>query len=94
MIASALEGIDGIEIERDAPAGPFCTYRVGGPIRVLARVETPEALHQLAETIARTDGEPIATLPIGRGSNLLVACLLYTSPSPRDATLSRMPSSA
>ena len=25
---------------------------------------------------------------------LLIACLLYTSPSPRDATLSRMPSSA
>ena len=24
----------------------------------------------------------------------LVCCLLYTSPSPRDATLSRMPSSA
>ena len=27
-------------------------------------------------------------------SGELVACLLYTSPSPRDATLSRMPSSA
>ena len=27
-------------------------------------------------------------------SNLLKPCLLYTSPSPRDATLSRMPSSA
>ena len=26
--------------------------------------------------------------------DLLQACLLYTSPSPRDATLSRMPSSA
>ena len=26
--------------------------------------------------------------------NLLLSCLLYTSPSPRDATLSRMPSSA
>ena len=26
--------------------------------------------------------------------SLLVCCLLYTSPSPRDATLSRMPSSA
>ena len=25
---------------------------------------------------------------------LLAGCLLYTSPSPRDATLSRMPSSA
>ena len=26
--------------------------------------------------------------------NKIIACLLYTSPSPRDATLSRMPSSA
>ena len=25
---------------------------------------------------------------------VLISCLLYTSPSPRDATLSRMPSSA
>ena len=29
-----------------------------------------------------------------RHSHLLGSCLLYTSPSPRDATLSRMPSSA
>ena len=28
------------------------------------------------------------------GAMMIVACLLYTSPSPRDATLSRMPSSA
>ena len=27
-------------------------------------------------------------------ASALIACLLYTSPSPRDATLSRMPSSA
>ena len=27
-------------------------------------------------------------------ANLVITCLLYTSPSPRDATLSRMPSSA
>ena len=35
---------------------------------------------------------------VGQGTTLipteLIACLLYTSPSPRDATLSRMPSSA
>ena len=31
--------------------------------------------------------------PIGCGKEGL-SCLLYTSPSPRDATLSRMPSSA
>ena len=29
-----------------------------------------------------------------RFSSLIYSCLLYTSPSPRDATLSRMPSSA
>ena len=28
------------------------------------------------------------------GADLAFTCLLYTSPSPRDATLSRMPSSA
>ena len=28
------------------------------------------------------------------GSEIIYVCLLYTSPSPRDATLSRMPSSA
>ena len=31
---------------------------------------------------------------IEQAIDLLEACLLYTSPSPRDATLSRMPSSA
>ena len=30
----------------------------------------------------------------GDGIRILINCLLYTSPSPRDATLSRMPSSA
>ena len=33
----------------------------------------------------------LRTAPSGTG---IIACLLYTSPSPRDATLSRMPSSA
>ena len=37
-----------------------------------------------------------ATERVGFGDNLFRdwSCLLYTSPSPRDATLSRMPSSA
>ena len=46
------------------------------------------------------------TLPVGLNEEIIIAiskkkeepewmtCLLYTSPSPRDATLSRMPSSA
>ena len=38
------------------------------------------------EEVARAGEPPTAAEPS--------ACLLYTSPSPRDATLSRMPSSA
>ena len=34
--------------------------------------------------------QPSVSVQLGK----LRACLLYTSPSPRDATLSRMPSSA
>ena len=38
---------------------------------------------------------PRQTDPIrGEWIEVTVVCLLYTSPSPRDATLSRMPSSA
>ena len=40
-----------------------------------------------------TDEGVIAVLAIDHRDSLR-ACLLYTSPSPRDATLSRMPSSA
>ena len=37
----------------------------------------------------------IVTPKAGKGTGMVrKACLLYTSPSPRDATLSRMPSSA
>ena len=36
----------------------------------------------------------VVTVPAGATSVTINVCLLYTSPSPRDATLSRMPSSA
>ena len=42
---------------------------------------------------ANSVDQPVAIVP-PIGKELLVPCLLYTSPSPRDATLSRMPSSA
>ena len=35
-----------------------------------------------------------AAVPSGASTGKYEACLLYTSPSPRDATLSRIPSSA
>ena len=42
----------------------------------------------------RESGTPFEVLLWAHGILQLVVCLLYTSPSPRDATLSRMPSSA
>ena len=54
--------------------------------------EEPEAdQNELRDELARAGfGDP----EIDRALDWLDACLLYTSPSPRDATLSRMPSSA
>ena len=43
---------------------------------------------------ATKDAARLAGLNVYRLVNEPTACLLYTSPSPRDATLSRMPSSA
>ena len=45
--------------------------------------------HALLEFTRQFDQHPSDSI-----SQLLFDCLLYTSPSPRDATLSRMPSSA
>ena len=44
--------------------------------------------------IPEQDGEWIANMWETSNESLYYACLLYTSPSPRDGLLSRMPSSA
>ena len=49
----------------------------------------------VTETFAAVDGDSGGTTPSVLSSDTINGtCLLYTSPSPRDATLSRMPSSA
>ena len=57
-----------------------------------------DALEMLLEHKASSGRAEIkAASPVGRDVPVVVEaefCLLYTSPSPRDATLSRMPSSA
>ena len=45
-------------------------------------------------TIVEQDWDGMIPALIMRKFDAIMACLLYTSPSPRDATLSRMPSSA
>ena len=58
-----------------------------------------ETAHQSTSSTANVMWSNVADLPVSFSTSVslcghLLACLLYTSPSPRDATLSRMPSSA
>ena len=49
----------------------------------------------IAEYSTKNDvGKSEATKAVESLFDIITSCLLYTSPSPRDATLSRMPSSA
>ena len=58
------------------------------PDDVTIQVLTQAREHLIDRTIESLDGAPNAIL------HLYNSCLLYTSPSPRDGLLSRMPSSA
>ena len=53
-------------------------------------VAIPESVDDVLAVIEYARGEGIAVVPRGGGTS----CLLYTSPSPRDLSTSRMPSSA
>ena len=54
-------------------------------------IKTPDYSEDHVSNLARQAAE---SGDFYRGSVVFKSCLLYTSPSPRDATLSRMPSSA
>jgi len=67
-ISSALEGVPGIEFLLDEPLARHTTFRVGGPVRLLARPRSERALCALLEQI-RDLGIPFVVL--GGGSNVL-----------------------
>jgi UDP-N-acetylmuramate dehydrogenase len=56
-------------VRRSAPFSELSTYRVGGPVAVLARVASDDDLAAVAEVAARHRPPLIV---VGRGSNLLV----------------------
>ena len=62
-----------------------CTQLAAGSVLYIEQCTSNALYSLLAAAVFKNDD---------RGRTTLVICLLYTSPSPRDATLSRMPSSA
>ena len=64
-------------------------------MKVCSCLVNPRACHETElNYIPTTDPKKIAVVGAGPAGLSASTCLLYTSPSPRDATLSRMPSSA
>ena len=72
---------------KDATENKVEALRAGGDDYVTKPFSLAEVVARVQAILRRSAGE----LP---GDVLRYACLLYTSPSPRDGLLSRMPSSA
>ena len=80
----------------------FSKFTLDNGLRVIVHEDdsTPMAAVNILYNVGARDESPDKTgfahlfehLMFGGSEN--IPCLLYTSPSPRDATLSRMPSSA
>ena len=74
------------------------TQEVKGTLAKLLATENLTVEHRKVSTACFDVDKRLLILPIWKSASNtvydLLVCLLYTSPSPRDATLSRMPSSA
>ena len=70
-VTAALEARLAGRVERAAPSAPLTTYRCGGPLAVLVRIDRERDLSELGAILAAH--ADVAVLVIGRGSNLLVA---------------------
>ena len=85
-----------LEIPKSPPITPLLD-KVNYPsdLKQLTKKELPQLADELREfliySVAKSGGHFGAGLGV---IELTVACLLYTSPSPRDMRRSRMPSSA
>lgn len=67
-ISSALSSVPDVEFRLDEPLARHTTFRVGGPVRLLARPRSEKALFALLEPIRELD---IPFIVLGAGSNVL-----------------------
>ena len=87
-----------LEIKREAVRKPFNRRRKACPF---SGPNAPKIDYKDTKLLARYTSERgkivpsrISAVSAKKQRELATACLLYTSPSPRDGLLSRMPSSA
>ena len=79
-----------------ADGGVIGALRLADEVRAESR-DAVDALHAAGAQVVMITGDAQAvaeTVATELGIDRVFACLLYTSPSPRDRTRSRMPSSA
>lgn len=72
LAAALADRLGPAAVQRDVPVADLTTYRLGGPVAVVARVTSDPALAVVAAVVAAEPG-PVPLLVLGRGSNLLVA---------------------
>src|SRR5664280_1855467 len=85
-----------LNLARERPAGSVVLVSKDMPLRVKASAVGLTADEYRAQDIVPSGWTGMAELPVTteQVDTLFHTCLLYTSPSPRDRTRSRMPSSA
>ena len=66
----------------------------GAPGEDSKTLDPVEATNIAGSSYVQADVDFLQGMIVHHQQAILMSCLLYTSPSPRDATLSRMPSSA
>ena len=93
--AGQLTAVDGVsfDVRRGRTLGIVGESGCGKSVTAMSIMRLlPQPMGKILQGNVQFDGVNLATLP--RDDMRSIRCLLYTSPSPRDATLSRMPSSA
>ena len=70
------------------------SYHIPKPINPCHLANEKELMSEIVKQIEELKVVPVVAIKNLDDAERLADCLLYTSPSPRDATLSRMPSSA
>ena len=80
--------------EKKDSEGPEVTYTVQGDTFAGSWAPAYENMTVSYDSSDAGDINEMMRQDAGKGMENMTFCLLYTSPSPRDATLSRMPSSA